>query len=318
MMVHVRRALAGICLVAVGDAPAQALNTRTWISGAGVDQAGCGPIATPCRSLQYAHDNTAAGGEIDVKDSAGYGSVIITRAISIVGDGSLAGVLASPGGNAITVNAGATDTVILRGLTVEGAGAGLNGLVLNTAGKLDVTNCVFQNFGGAPPDGNGILLQHATGSPKIGIVDTTSSYNVNAGILYDVRTTVTATIGIHRSTLAGNGDSGLVVRGSSSVGPVIAVTDTLSARNSRDGFNLDSVGLKVEIDQTIAADNVRHGFFIGSSAGAVIGRSSALGNGQFGLAAVLSGSNLFSFRNNQFFNNGSGATSGTIGTATLQ
>src|SRR4051794_15750079 len=95
---------------------AYALNTRTWISGSGNDQAGCGSIASPCRTLQYAHDNTAPGGEIDVKDSAGYGAVSINKAITIVGGGSLAGVLASAGTIAIRIIAGANDGIVLRGL----------------------------------------------------------------------------------------------------------------------------------------------------------------------------------------------------------
>ena len=95
------------CVAMLLAAPAaSALNARTWISGKGVDQAGCGPAASPCRSLQYAHDQTSAGGEIDILDAAGYGSLVITKAISIVNDGAgLAGVLAA-GGRAIEINCG--------------------------------------------------------------------------------------------------------------------------------------------------------------------------------------------------------------------
>ena len=75
---------------------AHALNNRTWVSGKGTDTAGCGPVGNPCRTLQYAHDNTAAGGEINVLDAAGYGAVAIGKAISIINDGAgVAGVLAS-------------------------------------------------------------------------------------------------------------------------------------------------------------------------------------------------------------------------------
>ena len=79
----------------------------------GTDQAGCGPIANPCRSLQYAHGNTSAGGEIDVKDSAGYGSISVTKALTIVRDGSLAGVLAPSGGTGIVVNVPSNASVVL-------------------------------------------------------------------------------------------------------------------------------------------------------------------------------------------------------------
>src|SRR5476649_2443855 len=78
--------------------------SRAWVSGHGVDQAGCGAPTAPCRSLQYAHDHiVAAGGEIDILDPAGYGAITITKAISIVNDGvGTAGVQAA-GSNAIDI-----------------------------------------------------------------------------------------------------------------------------------------------------------------------------------------------------------------------
>lgn len=138
---------------------ASALNARTWISGAGIDQAGCGSIANPCRTLQYAHDNTAAGGEIDVKDSSGYGALVITKSINIVGTGTIAGVLAAPNGNAITINAGANDAVFLGALAIQGGGAGSNGIVFNSAASLTVSHCIIRGFvGNTPVTGNGILV----------------------------------------------------------------------------------------------------------------------------------------------------------------
>ena len=134
-------------LLALSALPAQALNTRTWISGTGVDQAGCGPIATPCRSLQFAHDNTSAGGEIDVKDPAGYGAIVINKAITIVNDGvGTAGALATAGGNAISIQAGSSDAITLRGLTIEGAAVGQTGVSYQSAANVTMTNCVVQNF----------------------------------------------------------------------------------------------------------------------------------------------------------------------------
>ena len=80
---------------------------RAWVSGKGIDQAGCGAPTSPCRSLQYVHDNIIVdGGEIDILDPAGYGAIVITKAISIVNDGvGTAGVQATSG-NAITVTGG--------------------------------------------------------------------------------------------------------------------------------------------------------------------------------------------------------------------
>ena len=75
---------------ALPTVPAQAQTaTRAWVSGHGTDEAGCGQVPAPCRTPQYAHDNiVAAGGEIDILDPAGYGSITIKKAISIINDGA--------------------------------------------------------------------------------------------------------------------------------------------------------------------------------------------------------------------------------------
>src|SRR5579884_593231 len=125
---------------------ASALPTRTWVSGKGGDSGSCS-LASPCRTFAYAITQTAAGGEIDVLDPAGYGALTITKAISIVNDGvGEAGVQAGSGADAITINAGTTDAVHLRGLTIEGAKIAANGVTFNTAGSLSVVNCVVRNF----------------------------------------------------------------------------------------------------------------------------------------------------------------------------
>jgi hypothetical protein len=96
-------------------APAQAAPNRTWVSGHGTDSGAC-TLAAPRRTFAFALTQTAARGEIDVLDPAGYGTVTITKAISIINDGvGTAGILASSG-NGITINAGGDDSVHLRGL----------------------------------------------------------------------------------------------------------------------------------------------------------------------------------------------------------
>jgi hypothetical protein len=50
-----------------------------------------------------------------VLDPPGYGTVTITKAISIVNDGVGVAAIGTSSGNAITINAGANDSVHLRG-----------------------------------------------------------------------------------------------------------------------------------------------------------------------------------------------------------
>src|SRR5450631_591018 len=127
-----RISLAVIAMALAAGTAAHAAATRVWVSGHGVDTAGCGAPTAPCRSLQYAHDHAVgAGGEIDILDPAGYGAITITKAISIVNDGvGTAGVQATSG-SAITINAGPSDSIELRGLELDGvAGAATNGILL--------------------------------------------------------------------------------------------------------------------------------------------------------------------------------------------
>src|SRR6059036_2934404 len=73
---------------------AQAQATRTWVSGVGDDANPCSRTA-PCKTFAGAISKTAAGGEIDALDPGGYGTVTITKAITIDGGGGqVAGILA--------------------------------------------------------------------------------------------------------------------------------------------------------------------------------------------------------------------------------
>ena len=117
-------------LVPVLPAPAQAAPpSRVFVAAQGSDANPC-TFAQPCRTFQHAHDTVAANGEIDVLDPAGYGALTITKSISIQGHG-FAG-LAAPSGAGITINAGSTDSINLRGLLIDGVGTGASGIVFGT------------------------------------------------------------------------------------------------------------------------------------------------------------------------------------------
>ena len=122
-------------------APSYAQATRTWVSGVGDDVNPCSRTA-PCKTFAGAISKTSAGGEISVLDPGGYGSVTITKGITISGDGSLASVLNS-GVNGVIVNVtSAPDTVILRNISINGAGTspGLDGVRYLAGGRVIVEN----------------------------------------------------------------------------------------------------------------------------------------------------------------------------------
>src|SRR5436305_7324683 len=113
--------------------------SRTWVSGVGDDANPCSRTA-PCKTFAGAISKTAAGGEIDALEPAGFGAVTITKAITIDGGGGqVASVLVS-GTNGIVVQAGPSDTVTLENLRIQGIGTGLNGIRFLSGLRLNVLN----------------------------------------------------------------------------------------------------------------------------------------------------------------------------------
>src|SRR3954470_25010987 len=113
--------------VALGQA------TRTWVSGVGDDLNPCSRTA-PCKTFAGAISKTATNGEISVLDPGGFGAVTIGKGLTIHRTRALAGIL-NAGINGVIVNAPATDTIILREISINGAGTGGANGVRYLAGK---------------------------------------------------------------------------------------------------------------------------------------------------------------------------------------
>src|SRR5256884_3936940 len=111
---------------------AQAQATRTWVSGVGDDANPCSRTA-PCKTFAGAISKTSVNGEIDALDPGGFGTVTITKSITI--DGSTTGVagVLNAGVPGVQINITSETaphnlhTVILRALNINGAGSGTNG-----------------------------------------------------------------------------------------------------------------------------------------------------------------------------------------------
>jgi len=162
-------------------APAQAQASRTWVSGFGDDANPCSRTA-PCKTFAGAITKTAAGGEIDVIDPGGFGSVTITKSITIDGGGGLvASILAGTNANGIVVNAGATDVVVIKNIRFQGVlgnGGGssaLNAIRFVAGLKLVVENCEIYGWGGS-----GIDIANTTAGNFTAITNT-QIMNVNGG-----------------------------------------------------------------------------------------------------------------------------------------
>lgn len=148
---------------------AQAQATRTWVSGVGDDANPCSRTA-PCKTFAGAISKTAPGGEISVLDPGGFGAVTITKAITIDGEGTLAGIL-SASTNGILVNAGVNDVVHIRNVLINGtsgANIGLNGIRYLAGKSLIVENCMISGF-----SQRGIDVSLNAGTGKLSVINTT-------------------------------------------------------------------------------------------------------------------------------------------------
>ena len=129
--------------------------SRIFLSAATGNDANpsCTPSA-PCRNLPRGLAAVSPGGQIVLMDTGGYGggmSMTVTSAVQIIAANGVQATLTDNstnyGGAAlITVAAGATDLVLLRGLQIDGvtkAGTG----VLHQSGRLVIENCLFTQLG---------------------------------------------------------------------------------------------------------------------------------------------------------------------------
>jgi hypothetical protein len=264
---------AGVIALLVASSPALAVGTasRTFVSGVGSDTGTC-PLATPCRTFAYALTQTAPSGEIIVLTSAGYGTVTITQAVSIINTSNFAGVTVASG-DGITISAGANDSVTLRGLTVDGGGTGFNGIVFNSGAKLTVDQCNLINF-----TGNGIVIQPTSSNHDVVITNTTASNNQNAGVNYTPSGTATTGIVIDRVSANNNGYGVLILNGASGAATA-SISDSIASFNANEGFHLNNV--TASLDASYAISNVQ-GVFV-FSATVALGRSVLMNNSQYGV-----------------------------------
>ena len=138
--------LVAMVVFGLSASPAFGQATRTWVSGVGDDVNPCSRTA-PCKTFAGAISKTFTGGEIDVLDDGGFGTLTITKSITIDGGGHLASALSS-GVNGLNINIADGNPndpnrrVVLRNLSINGAGAlgaigtntGVIGVNINTNG----------------------------------------------------------------------------------------------------------------------------------------------------------------------------------------
>ena len=231
-------------VLAAGFSTVANAQTRTWVSGTGSDANPCSRTA-PCQTFAGAFSKTATNGEISALDPGGFGTINITKSITINGDGTLASIL-NAGTTGIIVNIAtnlATDKVVVRGVSIQGAGSGTDGVRII--------------------DGLEVILDDVTisGFTDAG-VDVTQSQTGNV-FLRNVRISKGA-VGVRTQTTAGNvggAFENVVIDGMTSHGVECVNNTALALRNveaSRcigSGFRTNAASVQLHVESSVSSGN---------------------------------------------------------------
>jgi hypothetical protein len=262
--------------LAVAATPASAQATRTWVSGVGDDANPCSRTA-PCKTFAGAISKTSAGGEIDCLDPGGFGALTITKAMSIICEGVIGGVLVA-GTNGITVAAGTSDVVVLSGLDFEGVGQGLDGIAFNSGAALHVRKTQIRGF-----VNNGINFQ-PSGAAKLFVTDTYISETGTGGTTAGIQLKPSggsATVDINNTQIENNG-FGIVADGSATSGTIRGVVRNSviggSVHNGITTSNGSAANITLLVDGSTSVGNAFGLVATGANSGLIVGSTSVTAN----------------------------------------
>jgi hypothetical protein len=286
---------AGFLTPLLASAPASAQATRTWVSGVGDDVNPCSRTA-PCKTFAGAISKTATAGEINCLDPGGFGTITITKSMTLNCHEVFGSILAS-GVPGVTVNATAAGSrVILRGLQINGvqggtAVAGTIGVRILAAAVVAIQDTVITQFAQ-----QGISDTRTGGGTKLFIENVTVSHNVGTGlnmaggatnnvamdnvyVLENAAGMGTATgnnVAVKRSVFSGNSGAGIVA----DAGGQVTVDNSLISNN----------GIGLQVGGTIKVSNSDLVFNTNAFSGGVISYGNNRITGPLGTTPVAAGS----------------------------
>jgi hypothetical protein len=263
----VMTSLSVVVVLMAMSAIASAQATRTWVSGVGDDANPCSRTA-PCKTFAGAISKTFIGGEIDPLDPGGFGTLTVTKSITVDGC-CITSVLASgTTGFIINVGVNANDPerrVTLRHLTINGTGSsgavgqrtGVRGINFIAGKSLWVENCYIQNFAN-----EGIRVALAETGSMLSVKDTNIT-NCNVGI--DVSTTTGFVVGLMEKVRVERMTNNGVNIGAHAFG---TVRDSFIAFNGNDGVSMGATNNdgRVFVENSMLVHNATVALRAGSAA----------------------------------------------------
>jgi hypothetical protein len=310
--------LAALAVVAAALVPASASAqaTRTWVSGVGDDANPCSRTA-PCKTWAGAISKTAAGGIMMAMDDGGFGTLTITKPITVDGGKHQAGSLSSGGINGININIDpavqpanfvTNGRVVLKNLKIEGntsipsAGGftpGLNGVRILNARNVKLVNLDVGFYSRSAVS----LETGPAESTRLQVLNSYLHDNKGTGVSIAPRNTAIVKVLVRNNDINDNAcgvsvgafgyDSGF------NFGGDCALATSASGANANAG---------VFVAGNSITDNSNTGVLVrGANAGGRMSGNEVEQNSGFGVRAIDGGS-LLSFGNNSIADNGTNGT----------
>ena len=258
-----------LILAALATISANAQFNRTAVSVAGLDTNLC-TVASPCRTFNRAITQTNTGGEVIVLTSAGYGTFVIDRAISVIAPpGIYAGVTVSATNQtAIAVTAPSDADVLISGLSLkDGTGVQSFGIRADSGNSLTVDRVTIDGFF---TQGECIKTTVDT------LIQDSTFLRCGQGVHV-----INAAIGAHVRGLVNR----CVFRDSNSnatlaeANAFVVIRDSASYRSFTNGFSAGQGSLQTNVVNCIATGSVFNGFQATNFAVMRVARSVATDNG---------------------------------------
>lgn len=206
----------------------------------------CAPTA-PCRSFGTAIATVDAGGEVVVLDSGAYGSITISKSVSLVAPaGIYGGISVFPSADGVLIDTPGVE-VLLRGLVINGMG-GARGVYMTAGSRLTVDRCVLKNLtdsgirvatAGRVSIIDTLLQGNATGvrlsdGVQAAIIGTRMLDNTGFG-LWVLGGTTRTSAEVSDSEASGNGNTGYYVSGDGGGLASLQIKNSVSAHNGGAG-----------------------------------------------------------------------------------
>jgi hypothetical protein len=255
---------------------ANAQATRTWVSAVGSDANPCSRTA-PCSTFSGAFSKTATNGEIDALDPGGFGTLTVSKSMTIDGTGTFASVLAS-GTTGFLVNL--TTTVAndpvrsfrLRGVSINGTGSCGAGCGTRTGLR-------------------GINVSSAnTTQPKVVLEDVVIDGFVNEGVLWAANG---GDLTLRNVSIRNNGTAGLRADSAGANTVFVSVTNSSSNLNAQEGFRFED-NVRGTITYSTANNNTLNGYVVIATTASQmnVDNSTAANNRQNGVFSVNANSTI--------------------------